>query len=128
MALADHDRLITLQQQAALIPTASRLAVAFVVSIMAMATVKADMQALVVEVSTLVTAAMAGKLVALDSCQASGAPVAEVGNQVDLVVAVEAYTKAPAIQVAQRTWEPGAWRDRSKIAIMDHPLASQVVQ
>ena len=83
-------------------PTASRLAVAFVVNIMAMATVKADMQALVVEVSTLVLAAMAGKLVALDSCQASNAQVAEVGKQVDLRV-VGAYTKALAIQVARRT-------------------------
>lgn len=101
------------------------LAVASVVSIMA--TVTADMQALVVEASTLVLAATAGKRVALDSCQAFGAPVAEAGKQVDLGAA-GAYTKALAIQVARRTWELGAWRDHSKAVIMDHPLASQAVQ
>ena len=44
---------------------------------------------------------------ALGSCQAFEALVVEVSKQVGLE-AVMAYIKALAIQVARRTWEPGA--------------------
>ena len=80
-----------------------------------------------VEVSTLALAAMAGRRVALDSCQAFGAPVAEVDKQ----EGPGACTEARAIQAARRTWEPGASRDHSKVAassIKDQHLAYPVVQ
>ena len=77
------------------------------VSIMVMAIVKADMQVLEVGASTLELTPTAGKRVALGSCQAFEALVVEVSKQVGLE-AVMAYIKALAIQVARRTWEPGA--------------------
>ena len=107
MAWADHDRFTTLLRQAALILEASRLAAASVVSIMVMAIVKADIQVLEVGASTLELTATAGKRVASGSCQAFEALVVEVSKQVGLE-AVMAYIKALAIQVARRTWEPGA--------------------
>lgn len=64
MALADHDRFTTLQQQAAPMPEAFRLAAASVVSIMAVATVMADIKAPEVKAGMLVLAATAGKWVA----------------------------------------------------------------
>ena len=86
---------------------ASRLAAASVVSIMVMAIVKADMQALVVEASTLELTATAGKRVAFGSCQAFVALVVEVSKQVGLETVV-AYIKALAIQVVRRIEEAGA--------------------
>ena len=82
-------------------------AAAFVASIMDLAAVRADMQAFVVEASTLALTAMAGKREALDSYQAFGDLVVEACRQVGLG-ATRAYIKALAIQVARRTKEAGA--------------------
>ena len=60
-----------------------------------------------VEASTLVLTAMAGKREALDSYQAFGDLVVEACKQVGLG-ATMAYIKALAIQVARRTEEAGA--------------------
>ena len=60
-----------------------------------------------VEASTLVLAAMAGKREALDSYQAFGGLVVEACKQVGLE-ATMAYIEALAMQVDRRIEEPGA--------------------